>query len=93
VAILRTRSRGWSTTSPVPSSKVLSSVGLESVLRRGLVTGDRASSQYLDDSILSIPDPPTLAAQPPTAGFERMGWQALSWGIVAVHQAYRRDSA
>jgi len=49
--------------------------------------GDRASFQYLNDSILRFPDQPHLAAELREAGFSAIDWHNLTFGIVAVHIA------
>ncbi len=52
-----------------------------------LSSGDRASFQYLNDSILRFPDQPSLAAELRVAGFSAIDWTNLTFGIVAVHVA------
>lgn len=52
-----------------------------------LSNGDRASFQYLNDSILRFPDQPRLAAELREAGFSAIDWTNLTFGIVAVHVA------
>jgi len=49
--------------------------------------GDRASFQYLNDSILRFPNQPALAAELRAAGFDVVDWNNVSFGIVAVHVA------
>lgn len=44
---------------------------------------------YLAESIRAWPNQEGLAAQLRQAGFERVGWQNLTFGIVAVHTAYK----
>lgn len=51
----------------------------------GLVSGDRRSYQYLNDSILQFPDQETLAAELRAAGFSDVRYSNLTFGIVAVH--------
>jgi demethylmenaquinone methyltransferase / 2-methoxy-6-polyprenyl-1,4-benzoquinol methylase len=51
------------------------------------VAGDRASYQYLNDSILRFPDQEHLAAELRAAGFSAVAWRNLTGGIVAVHRA------
>ena len=53
----------------------------------GLLTGDRPSFQYLNDSIRAFPAQPVLAAELHAAGFKRVAWHNLTFGIVAVHVA------
>ncbi len=53
------------------------------------VTGDRASYQYLVESIRRHPDQQTLLGMMRQAGLERATYNNLSGGIVAVHRAYK----
>lgn len=53
----------------------------------GLLTGDRASFEYLRDSILGFPRQTELAAELARAGFRSVVWRNLTFGIVAVHVA------
>jgi demethylmenaquinone methyltransferase/2-methoxy-6-polyprenyl-1,4-benzoquinol methylase len=53
------------------------------------VAKDRASYQYLAESIAKFPDQPTLARMMEEAGLERVGWRNLSGGIVAMHSGWR----
>ncbi|MDZ4064210.1 MAG: bifunctional demethylmenaquinone methyltransferase/2-methoxy-6-polyprenyl-1,4-benzoquinol methylase UbiE [Coriobacteriia bacterium] len=52
-----------------------------------VLTRDRGSFQYLDDSILRFPDQVSLAAELRAAGFSAITWKNLTGGIVAVHTA------
>jgi demethylmenaquinone methyltransferase/2-methoxy-6-polyprenyl-1,4-benzoquinol methylase len=54
-----------------------------------LVAGDRASYEYLNESILRFPDQEHLAAELRAAGFAEVSWRNLSGGIVAVHRAMK----
>lgn len=54
-----------------------------------MVAGDRASYQYLNESILRFPDQPRLAAELRDAGFSSVEWRNLTGGIVAVHRAVK----
>jgi demethylmenaquinone methyltransferase/2-methoxy-6-polyprenyl-1,4-benzoquinol methylase len=54
-----------------------------------LSRGDRASFQYLNDSIRRFPDQPALAAELRAAGFSGIDWRNLTGGIVAVHTAVK----
>lgn len=54
-----------------------------------VVAGDRASYQYLVESIRQFPDQDTLADQLRTAGFDRASYRNLSGGIAAIHQGVR----
>jgi demethylmenaquinone methyltransferase/2-methoxy-6-polyprenyl-1,4-benzoquinol methylase len=53
----------------------------------GMVTGDRDAYVYLNDTIASFPDRPTLAAEISAAGFAEVRASPLSSGIVALHEA------
>ena len=53
------------------------------------VTGDRASYQYLVESIRRFPDAETFAGQVSAAGFDRVRVRTLSMGIVALHSGWR----
>ncbi len=64
------------------SFKVLPELGLR-------VTQDAASYQYLAESIRMFPDQETLAGMMRTAGLERVRWQSLAGGIVAIHSGWR----
>ncbi len=53
------------------------------------VTGDRESYQYLVDSIRRFPDRQRFAAMMRAAGFNRVGWRDLSFGVAAIHSGWR----
>jgi demethylmenaquinone methyltransferase/2-methoxy-6-polyprenyl-1,4-benzoquinol methylase len=53
------------------------------------VAKDRASYEYLAESIAKFPDQPTLAAMMESAGLERARYRNLSGGIVAIHTGWR----
>ncbi len=55
----------------------------------GLIAKDRASYQYLNDSIKAFPDQSALATELKAAGFTHVAWRNLSGGIVAVHEAIK----
>ncbi|MGH8280866.1 MAG: bifunctional demethylmenaquinone methyltransferase/2-methoxy-6-polyprenyl-1,4-benzoquinol methylase UbiE [Gammaproteobacteria bacterium] len=54
-----------------------------------VVAKDKASYQYLAESIRVHPDQETLKQMMETAGFERCSYFNLSGGIVALHRGYR----
>ena len=54
-----------------------------------VVAGDRASYQYLVDSIRKFPDQETLKGLFQEAGFEKTSYRNLSGGIVAIHLGVR----
>jgi demethylmenaquinone methyltransferase / 2-methoxy-6-polyprenyl-1,4-benzoquinol methylase len=53
------------------------------------VARDAESYQYLAESIRMFPDQDTLAGMMRTAGLERVRYQSLSGGIVAIHTGWR----
>jgi demethylmenaquinone methyltransferase/2-methoxy-6-polyprenyl-1,4-benzoquinol methylase len=53
------------------------------------VAKDRASYEYLAESIAKFPDQPTLAGMMERAGLERVAYRNLSGGIVAIHSGWR----
>jgi demethylmenaquinone methyltransferase/2-methoxy-6-polyprenyl-1,4-benzoquinol methylase len=54
-----------------------------------LVAGDADSYRYLAESIRMHPDQPTLGALMETAGFGRVRWHNLSFGVVALHEGVK----
>jgi demethylmenaquinone methyltransferase/2-methoxy-6-polyprenyl-1,4-benzoquinol methylase len=55
----------------------------------GLVAGDAESYRYLVESIRRFPKPQAFAAMLRAAGFARVGFQAMSGGIVTLHSGWR----
>ena len=55
----------------------------------GLLTGDRAGFDYLNESIKAFPPQVALAAELHKAGFSSVEWHDLTFGIVAVHVAVK----
>lgn len=53
----------------------------------GLVTGDRAAYDYLNQSIEQFPDRAALAAEIAAAGFAEVQAEPLTLGTVALHSA------
>ena len=53
------------------------------------VVGDAESYQYLVESIRRFPKPPEFAATMRAAGFERVSYQVMTGGIVALHSGWR----
>jgi demethylmenaquinone methyltransferase/2-methoxy-6-polyprenyl-1,4-benzoquinol methylase len=53
------------------------------------VAGDRASYQYLAESIRAFPDAETLDGMMRAAGLERVAIERLSGGIAAIHEGWR----
>jgi len=64
------------------SFKVLPAIGAR-------IANDADSYQYLAESIRMFPDQPTLAGMMERAGFERVKWQNLTGGIVAIHTGWK----
>ncbi len=54
-----------------------------------LLAGDRASYQYLVESIRRFPDQETFAAMIAAAGFGQVRYRNLSMGIAALHSAWK----
>ena len=54
-----------------------------------LVTKDKASYQYLAESIRQFPDAPKFAAMIEQAGFTQAHYDCLSGGIVAIHWGWK----
>ena len=54
-----------------------------------IVAKDRASYQYLAESIRTFPDPETLADMFRAAQFSHVTYRLLSGGIVAIHSGWR----
>lgn len=48
-------------------------------------SSDTGAYRYLADTILEFPDAPALAQEMRQAGFGRVTWERLSFGIVVVH--------
>ncbi|MEM8740232.1 MAG: class I SAM-dependent methyltransferase [Pseudomonadota bacterium] len=53
------------------------------------ITGDRASYQYLIESIRRFPDQERFAQMVRDAGFEQVRYRSLSMGIVAIHSGWK----
>ncbi|MFO7253615.1 MAG: class I SAM-dependent methyltransferase, partial [Actinomycetes bacterium] len=47
------------------------------------------SYEYLAESIRAWPDQPTLAGIIRDAGWHRVAWRNLTFGVVALHRAYK----
>jgi ubiquinone/menaquinone biosynthesis C-methylase UbiE len=54
-----------------------------------LVTGDRASYQYLVDSIRNFPPQQAFAQMIEAAGFAEVTFENLTGGVVCVHSGYK----
>ncbi|MBI1362334.1 MAG: ubiquinone/menaquinone biosynthesis methyltransferase [Alphaproteobacteria bacterium] len=53
-----------------------------------IVTGDKASYQYLVESIRRFPDQETFAARIRDAGFGQVGYENYSGGVAALHTGW-----
>jgi demethylmenaquinone methyltransferase/2-methoxy-6-polyprenyl-1,4-benzoquinol methylase len=53
-----------------------------------LVAKDRASYQYLIESIRRFPDQKTFAAMIEAAGFSQVGWTNFTGGVAALHHGW-----
>jgi demethylmenaquinone methyltransferase/2-methoxy-6-polyprenyl-1,4-benzoquinol methylase len=54
-----------------------------------MIAGDRDSYQYLVESIRKFPDQETFAGMIRDAGFERVAYRNLSFGIAALHSGWK----
>ena len=54
-----------------------------------IVAGDRASYQYLVDSIRQFPDQESFATLIRQAGFEQVSYRNLSLGVAALHSGWK----
>ena len=54
-----------------------------------IIAGDRASYQYLVESIRKFPDQEAFATMIREAGFGRVQWRNLSMGIAALHSGWK----
>lgn len=52
-----------------------------------LVSGHRTAYQYLPDSVAHFPTGDALAARLQAAGFARVTWEPVTFGIAAIHTA------
>lgn len=58
----------------------------------GLLSSNPESYGYLSESIQTWPDQRAMAARIQRAGWTRVAWRNLSFGIAAVHRAWRPGS-
>jgi demethylmenaquinone methyltransferase/2-methoxy-6-polyprenyl-1,4-benzoquinol methylase len=54
-----------------------------------VIANDRDSYQYLVESIRKFPDQDTFASMIRTAGFDRVAYRNLSFGIAALHSGWK----
>ena len=77
-----------------PTNKIFRTIYLRYLMRALPVVARKVSSNpdayvYLAESILAWPNQPGLAALMKTAGFEKVHWKNLTFGIVAIHTGWR----
>jgi demethylmenaquinone methyltransferase/2-methoxy-6-polyprenyl-1,4-benzoquinol methylase len=74
---------------PVPWFRPFYFLYLRRVLPRlaGLITGDRSAYDYLGDTIGEFPDREALSRELRGAGFSAVSATAMTFGIVALHEA------
>jgi demethylmenaquinone methyltransferase / 2-methoxy-6-polyprenyl-1,4-benzoquinol methylase len=51
----------------------------------GAISGDNEAYKYLPESVRKFPEAPGLADMMKDSGFERVEWEYLTFGIVALH--------
>ncbi|MBB5433128.1 demethylmenaquinone methyltransferase [Nocardiopsis composta] len=56
-----------------------------------LFTRNTGAYEYLSESIADWPDQPALAARLQRAGWSRVAWRNLTFGVVALHRGYRES--
>ena len=54
-----------------------------------LISGHRTAYQYLPRSVANFPIEEELAARMEAAGFEKVDWRSLSFGVAAIHVGER----
>ena len=54
-----------------------------------VVANDSDSYQYLAESIRMHPDQETLKSMMSTAGYEKVDYQNMTGGVVALHRGYK----
>ena len=54
-----------------------------------LVTGDKNSYQYLVESIRKFPNQSDFATMISSAGFEKINYRNLSFGVAALHSGWK----
>jgi demethylmenaquinone methyltransferase/2-methoxy-6-polyprenyl-1,4-benzoquinol methylase len=58
----------------------------------GMISGHRSAYRYLPRSVAHFPAEPELAARMTAAGFVRVRWESLTFGIAAVHVGTKGDA-
>jgi demethylmenaquinone methyltransferase/2-methoxy-6-polyprenyl-1,4-benzoquinol methylase len=79
------------TTPPNVIFRTLYTVYSRRVLPRigGLISGSPEAYKYLPDSVRKFPDAPSLAGQFEAAGFTKVRYRYLTFGIVALHLGHK----
>ena len=77
-----------------PTNRVFRTIYMRYLMRALPVIAKKVSSNpdayvYLAESIIAWPNQAGLAAELRNAGWQRVGWQNLSFGIVAIHSGYK----
>jgi len=54
-----------------------------------IVANDRASYQYLVESIRKFPDQETFASMIRDAGFQHVSYRNLTFGVAAIHSGFK----
>ncbi|MBV2361790.1 demethylmenaquinone methyltransferase [Streptomonospora nanhaiensis] len=54
-----------------------------------VITSDSSAYEYLSESIMAWPDQQALAARIQEAGWDRVAWRNLTFGVVALHRGFR----
>ena len=54
-----------------------------------LVANDRASYQYLVESIRKFPSQRALVQRMETAGFQMCAYENMTFGVVAIHSGFK----
>jgi demethylmenaquinone methyltransferase/2-methoxy-6-polyprenyl-1,4-benzoquinol methylase len=54
-----------------------------------IVANDAASYKYLAESIRQFPSKDELAVRMRDAGFKNVGYESMTFGMVAIHSGYK----
>jgi len=78
----------------VPSNPILAKIydaySFHAIPRMGsMIAGDKASYQYLDESIRQFPKPTAFEAMIRRAGFKNVRHRIMTGGIVAIHSGWK----
>ena len=77
-----------------PTSRIFRTIYMNYLMKALPIIARRTSSNpdayiYLAESIRAWPNQVALAAKIQTAGWSQIGWQNLTFGVVAVHRAVK----